>query len=43
MTMIKELERRIIIKKQLVEWTLEDIQEMEKKLDELKKADVGEM
>jgi hypothetical protein len=32
MTIVEELERRILLKKQLIEWTQEDIREMEKKL-----------
>ena len=35
MTQIEELERRIFIKKQLIEWTEEDIKELEKKIAEL--------
>ncbi len=36
MTMIEELERRIAIKKQLIAWTLEDIKEMEMKIEAAK-------
>ena len=39
MTTIEELKRRILLKKQLVEWTQEDIREMEKKLKELEAKD----
>jgi len=38
MTIIEEIERRIIIKKQLIEWSEEEIRELEEKLEEAKKT-----
>jgi hypothetical protein len=35
MTIIEELRRRILLKRQLVEWTQGDIRELEKKVKEL--------
>lgn len=36
MTKTEELERRILIKKQLIKWTKEDIRDMQERLKKLK-------
>jgi uncharacterized coiled-coil protein SlyX len=40
MTTIEELKRRVLLKKQLVEWTQEDIRELEKKIAEMEADNV---